>query len=535
MNNLLKLKALVIMMITTLFVSCSSDGLIDTEENGKQDSAKENVYEMILNCPVPGFDGETSRATSWANGSVVYLEFKNGDEYITGKATYSTSTSSWTIATNTSLPTMSSATGVSAYYVENPSSTSGDYVYFSTSSILYYGYGTYTASSTKIYVNVTMKPNVGRLRFKGTSGTSVTLKKSDNMIDRITLFYKSTSAGYLLNAEKQDISLSVKSNGYTDYIYGNFEYISGTDNRTITVTTDATYQRTDIDEKVLYTGKSACLTVPTNSNYASLGWTKVGGGSGTVDKNAYVKPDLLVPFTDGWATNWTVGSTANTFYFRVFSSISGLSDDDIINSLKSSSSRDAQEYTQYISGAWSSSYSPNTTYYLYIIAYNAAGEQGPLQKYEFKTNSTSLPIAELSNLKTETIGGENKWTYGVSLKNGAKKYYLWNSEKDSDISQDEHWHAWELFKVISDGSFSNTYDWTSVMTTKTSSQFIVFTYAVDTYGKLGNYSFLRYPASSAAKQQNMSKNSNVNSDIKSVPKNLFKKAKEFDIHPFMVK
>lgn len=539
MKNLLKLQALVVIMITALFASCSSDENLEMLENDAASAVKEYVYNMQFDAPAPAFDGLSSRATSWANGSVVYLKFKNGSSYVYGKATYSTSTSSWTIVSNSSIPATSTETQVSAYYIDNAQSTSSSEVRLSPTSVSYSGSGTYTSSSSTIYVKVTMTPETGRLRFKGTSGTSITVKPSDGHLCTYASFGISDCS---FRYEKNDISLSVKSTGYTDYVYGYFEYVSGSTYRTLTVTTDATYQRKDISSSAMADGQSACLTVPTKSNYQSLGWTLVGGNTGTIDKNAYVSVNFFVPFTDGYCTDWTVGSTAKTFYFTVYKNLSStMSDEDLIADVKEdNSARDAQSYTNTISRHNSTFFSSTSdTYTLVTIAYNSNGERGPINKYNFKINSTSLPVATLSNLKLTSDSEGNCWTFDVSLKNGATKYYIWNSYDEDLIARDEHFNAWNFYYNIKNGINTSTYTWESVRMGRNTSKVVIMTYAANSSNTIGNYNTIKYPASSSAKatkpSTDYSSRTKFNDEMVSIPKVTPFRLNEYDIHQFKIK
>lgn len=537
MKNLLKLQALVVIMITALFASCSSDENLEMLENDAASAVKEYVYNMQFDAPAPAFDGLSSRATSWANNSVVYLKFKNGSSYVYGKATYSTSTSSWTIVSNSSIPATSTETQVSAYYIENPESTSSTEVRLSPTSVSYSGSGTYTSSSSTIYVKVTMTPAIGRLRFKGTSGTSIIVKSSDSHLCTYASFGTSDCS---FRYAKNDLTMSVKSTGYTDYVYGYFEYVSGTTNRTLTVTTDATYQRKDISSSAMADGQSACLTVPTKSNYQSLGWTLVGGGSNSIDKNAYVNVNLFLPFTDGYCTDWTIGSTAKTFYFTVYRNLSSsMSDDDLEKDVKEdSSARDAQDYANTITRHNSTFFnSTSDTYTLVTVAYNSNGQRGPIYKYNFKINSTSLPVATLSNLKLTSDSKGNCWTYDISMNNGATKYYLWNSSDEDFIARDEHFNAWDFYYNIKNGNYTSTYTWNSVRTERTTSKVVIMTYAANSSNTIGNYSIVKYPASSSAKatksSADYSKSTKLSDEMVSTPKVTPFRLKDYDNHQFI--
>lgn len=484
-----------ILSVISIFTSCS-----EIDENPETGLQQQGVYtySLHLNGDVANFDGATSRATSsnWASGSVIYLRFlKSGTSstYITGKATYNGS--SWTFTTTSQLQTTSSNTSCSAVYVENPKSTNSSTITMSPTSVAYKGVGTYTCSSNDIYVNVTLSPVTARLRFKGNSNTQINLPGDKNDLKYVSSISLSTLE---ITTAKADASLTVSSNGYTPYIYAVVANAEGNNNVYITnVTESKNYQLATFQGSALPVGSSGYLTVPTNSNYNSLGWEIVNG----VDANAYVVPNLLVPFTDGMCCDWTVGSTAKTFYVAVFKDLSLYdSDEEIIAVLlDGTTAEDAQSFSEYIN-LFSSErnwYTPNTTYYLCTISYNAEGERGPLQKYEFKTNATTLPVANVSNLELTSDDEGDCWNFDVSLNNNASTYCMYVSEATKYLSWDARYVAYFVYKWIKEGSITDFVDWTSVRCERDATNCIVLTYAFDSNSNIGNYDFVKYPSSSS--------------------------------------
>jgi hypothetical protein len=96
---------------------------------------------------------------------------------------------------------------------------------------------------------------------------------TENDIQYASSFNRSTE-DYSFTGRTKDISLKV-SNNYTPYIYGKF---SSTSNKITVRNGNDTYTR-NLNASNLPVGKSGCFTIPTSSNYSSLGWTKVSSSS----------------------------------------------------------------------------------------------------------------------------------------------------------------------------------------------------------------------------------------------------------------
>jgi len=477
-------------VVGAFFTSCSQNDELIVREAAQQNG--EFTYNLHLNGGVSNFDGVTTRAvtTNWPSESVIYIRFlKSGTSstYITGKAEYDGA--SWSFSTTSQLQTTSSNTSCTAVYVENPTSTDNSTINMSPTSVAYKGTGTYTCSSSDIYVNVTLSPVTARLRFKGNNDTKINLPSEKNDIKYISSISLTTLD---ITTAKTDASLTVK-NGYTPYVYGTLTNANGNNNIYVTnVSESKNYLLSTFEGSKLTVGSSGYLTIPTNSNYNSLGWQQVGD----IDRNAWVKPNFTVPFTDGICTNWSVGSTANNFYSRIFISLSDFdSDEEMIDYMTSrGTAKDAQTYANYISLFSNKSfYTPNTTYYLCTIAYNSDGVRGPLQKYEFKTNATNLPIASISNLSFDS----KYWLYDVSMSNNATKYFAYVSEDSDDLDYDDRYLAFMIYYNIKKGKITDFYQSASLRTLRESEKCMVLTYALDSKSNIGNYDCVRYPTSSS--------------------------------------
>lgn len=478
-------------VLSTVFVACSQDdGMQQPDIQAEQENVTQNyVYNLHMDCMVPEYDDVATRASSWANGSVVHLIFKNG---VKGTATYQNG--SWTVKADNSLGTVTTQTTCQAVYIENP--VSAGTMSMNYKSALYLGTGTYTCSTSDIYVTVTLSPSAWRLRFKGAAGTKIRLPKNNNDIVYYNTLEISSSGTITTKSNSEDISLVVNSNGYTDYVYGNLVNKEG--NNTIYLineTEGKNYYRNKLTSSHLSAGQSGYLTIPTASTASSLEWSE--DVSDPIDANAYVKPDFMATFTYGMATNWTVGSTAFEVYFCVFKSLDDYANDDeiIAEVLEDNTAKDAQKYATTItsfSGNW---YSEDTNYYLCTIAYNSKGERGELQKIPFTTKSSTLPTALVSNI--EAVTGP-KWAFDVTLKNGASKYYLYSTEDVEDYNSDEIWIGYYMYRWINSKQLTNLYDYEGVSCNRSDNQIVIGTVAVDAKGNIGNYSCSKASASSYA-------------------------------------
>lgn len=480
--------------LSTMFVACSQNEDVMGSENMTPDG--EVVYNLHLECSAPGYDEDlkTRGATSWEKGSIVYLIFNNG---ITGTATYDGS--EWTLKASSSLGTTSAATKCAAAYVENPESSTSSTVKMSAGSILYRGDGTYTSNSTDIYVNVTLTPATWRLRFKGKSGTKITLPAASNDIRYYTAMTIST-----LNTtvNTTDVTLTVNSNGYTNYIYGELSNKNG--NNTIFLVNESEgseYYRENISGNTLSAGKSGYLTIPTESTYASLGWETVK----RTDPNATIETDFPVAFTNEIVTKFKFGSTATEANFKVYTGSYKGTDAELIEELKKDCKKVADISTT--SFAWAE-LSENTTYTLYAIAFNSEGVSGELLKMPFTTKSSSAPIVHLSDLYAGQNDGISAWIFNGYFNNNAAKYYLGRWYSEYYYKTQDCFLAYWTYRSIMLGEFLDNDDFTLFTDLDLSgsiyfnrgeeSHCSLISFAVDPNGNIGNWSCVKATTTSYA-------------------------------------
>lgn len=434
-------------------------------------------YPMKIDCAVPTFDdnGQTrAMVYNWENNQLLFVRFKNGSNWITGQAVYNANENIWDVGTYQTLPTVTGEEICEMYYFDGAVGTTSSTVTMNEKTACYM---TKTAiythpSSNSISIRASLDKMTWRMRFKGTLGTSIILPSSGNDINYYTSFNQSTGS---FTSAKKDIALTVNSNGYTPYIYG--EFVNSGDN-TITVSNnDGTFTR-KLFASNLSVGESAYMDVPTASSY--LGWTK---NDIMVDSKATIQPDYLVTFTDGVAMDWKFGSAAYTCDFSALkkSYAETLTDDELANEI----------YTDPVSisnakGAWLlSNMTPNTEYYLCAVAKNSSGTRGPVLRYLFKTNSENLPYAEVSNIQASS---SSRWDWDITLKNNAKSYYIYYTINESDITKNWHFVAYYAHRDATSGE-SEMYDWESVYIDLSPEQckyITICTWGVDASGNIGN-------------------------------------------------
>lgn len=467
------------------------------------------MMNIDFECEAPTYDAGTTRAVTynWGTGATIFARLKSGSTYVKGMVTRK-SDGHWSLRWWGELAQTTTAVSCELYYLQE---NNGDYyvanddtncldiynngtlvrtttIPWNTETIdmsestCVYGTteGTYTYPGTYFSMKAILKPLMWRLRFKGANNTSITLPGSSNDIKYCNKFTWKAAQTLSLTKAAKDVALKVSS-GYTPYIYGEFMYnYSG---NSITVKNGSDEYKRDFMASNLPLGTSGYFDIPTSSNYSSNGWTK----KGNIDNSATVQPNNALTFTDGIVTGWTLGSTVSTFYYTVFtkSGAESLSDEELAAELYGE-----QPYTMDYADYWfnltsTDFFSANTEYYLCAVAKNSSGKRGPVLRYKFKTNSSSLPYAQISNIMAAT---STRWTYNITLKNNAKCYYLATSSDSSDYTLDWHFYAFYVYNWATNGQLE-THDWESVQTTLNSGTCNVITIAtwgVSSTGAIGN-------------------------------------------------
>ena len=119
-----------------------------------------------------------------------------------------------------------------------------------------------------------------------------------------------------------------------------------------------------------------------------------------------------------------IGSGDVAYYrggYQKQSQSAGWTDEKVLSNLSIDSKLENNEDLLSLSGL-----TPNTNYYLYTVAFDEKGNQGPLKRYEFKT------AAALSNRPKIAYGSvtiENgEWRWSTQMNPYTSKYYMYNTD-----------------------------------------------------------------------------------------------------------
>lgn len=245
--------------------SCTNNEMSDAPQraDGKY------VYAMQFDGDAPGYDGVLSRASkSWKNGAAVFLT-----EYGTklGVATYNGGT--WSLVTDAPL---SGSGSCEAVHIDGVSATGSGRVSIDATKAVYEGSGSWSVSGNTLTLSASLSPSLGRIRLKGSNGTTVSLSG----LQTYTSFDKDNGT---FETSTDAVSTTIQS-GYTPYLYGTLAGSTiSTNGYTMTCPSD-----------MLQPGTSGWVNYPTASSHT--GWVSGSGGG----SHEYV--DLGLPSGLKWAT-----------------------------------------------------------------------------------------------------------------------------------------------------------------------------------------------------------------------------------------
>ena len=238
-----------------LLAACSSE-MSELTEVEPQDTGTPKAMPMKLIGGIQGFDDEngTRAATvtsDWQEGDSLYIQFTVGTRVIDGLAVYMDSQWSVTPGAVISEGTKGSC---KVYRFKKIAGKPSNAVTLSYLSAIYADLGgTFMVESGETTITAQLKPLTGRMRFKGSSGQTVTFYG-------LKWYTNYAVKGELAGLHTGAITLKVAADGYTPYVYGGFE---DTENRQLTVDLDDTYDgMKKCDEKVLAVGHSGYFNIP---------------------------------------------------------------------------------------------------------------------------------------------------------------------------------------------------------------------------------------------------------------------------------
>ncbi len=232
----------------------------DSEIVEEQEQETWNTCKLVFDASKESFDDETrTTAYEWKDGEFVYLLFSNGVRPISGKAVYKASSKEWTLEYFGSLSETSSARCKACDIKGNHTSTE-EFATLSPNAALYLDtLATYSKSGNIVKVTANLKPQTGRLRFKGKAGSQFNVAG--------LRFYSSYSFE-TSETEYEDTTFSctIGEDGYSPYIYA----VMPAKHRLLRVFNSDTIFVTKCADNVLADGKSGYMDVPTESSH--YGW-----------------------------------------------------------------------------------------------------------------------------------------------------------------------------------------------------------------------------------------------------------------------
>lgn len=260
MKSSVKLFIAAIGTILMTAVSCNKELAETTDSN-----LEKHTCEMKLVGSLVNFDGPETRAdanaTTWADGSVIYLRMNSPIGSTIGEATYNASADVWTISYYGSLYEGVSNT-CSALYLEDKVSYDNSLFTLDEGTAIYEDLeGSYIFEEGDLVVTANLKPKTGRIRFSGTPGSVLKVYGVThyNTYDIGTNIYTTTT---------EPFKLTVGEDGYTPYFYG---YFTNTEEPNVKVWIDAKEAYTRFCSKDIFNaGQSGKMTIPTADSHN--GW-----------------------------------------------------------------------------------------------------------------------------------------------------------------------------------------------------------------------------------------------------------------------
>lgn len=255
--NVLTLSALVLMTV------CSCSKFQDDELSDQH--RKVYTAELVFDGSLTTFDAVTrSSSTSWADGSIVYLQFDTDDNYVDGVAVYDAGTAKWTLEFYGEIISNNKEQVCHAVYIENAVEYGYHDVILDESSIVYKDTdGSYTYDGSLLIVNAHLVPATGRIRFEGAPGYSYTMTG-------LTNYTRYNIANNTWTSETHSFSNTLPESGKSDYYYVYFstDMNPSREMQFYDKENNARYEKT-FPEGVLDAGKSGFMNIPTIESHNS--------------------------------------------------------------------------------------------------------------------------------------------------------------------------------------------------------------------------------------------------------------------------
>lgn len=268
------LKLLAACLLVAALAACTNE-VFEPVPSGFPAGDSTTVVTMRLQGSVTPFtaDDGTTRAASdwqWQDGAVLYLQFYNGSERITGRAVYTKSTDSWEVRSWNG--TIGTKDKCEVYFFQGASTSS------QTSVTLGVGHAVYADKSASyvyengdVTVSASLTPQTSRIRFLKATGTTVT----DVRVEGVTYYSAYNATSNTFSKSNAAVSADITSTGYTNYFNCNFTDAS---KRQLIISSNAENFETQFSRSfgsnVLETGHSGYITIPTKDTNRGWGVTE---------------------------------------------------------------------------------------------------------------------------------------------------------------------------------------------------------------------------------------------------------------------
>lgn len=257
MKTSLKILCGALALAVISLVSCTK------EEIATADANELHTCTMTLVGDAPSYDLVTKAgsATTWADGSTIYLRMDSVNGMTTGTAVYNATKGSWTLSYYGAL--YENETNLcTAIYVDNAVSVEGHVINTSAESGIYTDtQGSYLFKEGDLVVTANLSPKTGRIRFQGEAGTEMRVFGISHYSA-----YNNETDSYVTTPIV--ISTTVAQDGFTPYIYG---FFTDEAEPTISLWIDAKEAFTRYcSSAVLNVGESGKMTIPLET--AHNGW-----------------------------------------------------------------------------------------------------------------------------------------------------------------------------------------------------------------------------------------------------------------------
>lgn len=302
-----------------MMAACSGEVLDETVVEEIIEGSHWECADINLHVNRITFDAQAGATRSveegWKDGDRIYLILKDKDgNDVQAYVAYDGTAASWGQVEYDgykSALTCTEPRTVEAYFFDGTVGVTTSAVTFDATTGIYActdGEYTYPADGD-LNVSISLAPLTSRIRFTGKSGTSFSL----GGVTTYTAFSRTTGK---LTATTADVSTSVKSTGYTPYIYGVF---SSSSEPSFVVKIDGVVLKTVFDSStnVLKVGHSGYMAVPTADSHRGWKLVEGDGDDGGDDANGHAYVDLGLTSGTLWAT-MNVGATSPEDYGDYF-------------------------------------------------------------------------------------------------------------------------------------------------------------------------------------------------------------------------